>query len=67
MNAIPFENETPSKCNRYKYNHYNESDNLSTFCPAIYFNDSIIEKCTEFVYKTDEETILSEVRHIIHQ
>lgn len=61
INTIPFENKIPSKCNRFKYNHYDGSENVSTVCPAVYFNQSIIEKCNEFVYKTDEETILSEV------
>ncbi|KAG4070582.1 hypothetical protein HA402_011969 [Bradysia odoriphaga] len=58
-NAIPFEDEAPvDNCKRYKYSHHNQSDNLSSFCPAIYFNQSITEKCNEFVYKTDEDTIL---------
>lgn len=66
-NAVPFTDDKPNKCHRYKFNHYNESDNLSSFCPAIYFNQSIIERCDKFVYKTDEETILSEVKMPIQQ
>lgn len=67
INAIPVENGIPNKCNRFKYSHYNESDNLSTFCPAHYFNQSVIERCNEFIYKTDEKTILSEVITITNQ
>lgn len=63
-NAIPFENGAPKKCSRYKYNHYNESDNLSTFCPAIYFDKSVTQNCKEFIFKTDEQTILSEVNSV---
>lgn len=68
-NGIPFdENGVPKKCMRYKFSHYNESDDSSAFCPATYFNQSVMDlDCKEFVYKTDEETILSEVIQLAHE
>lgn len=60
-NGIPFENGAPKKCYRYKFSHYNESEDLLAFCPATHFDQSVVDHCDELVYKTDEETILSEV------
>lgn len=60
--AVPYENGvTPSKCRQYKYRE-NENASNESICQSTNFDSSLIMTCDEYVYKTDEITILNEVR-----
>ncbi|KAG4070683.1 hypothetical protein HA402_013603 [Bradysia odoriphaga] len=58
--AIPHSHNVPAKCLRYNSifdSHFKSSAN---HCDEMLFNDSYSVSCTEFIYKTDEVTILKE-------
>ncbi len=61
--AVPHSHNVPSKCLRYEsipLDSHNKRK--SNNCDEMFFNDSYSVSCTEFIYKTDEVTILKEVR-----
>lgn len=59
INAVPYHNDlTPLKCQRYQYRNESESDKL---CNINNFDTSQIVGCDNFIYKTDELTIVKEV------
>lgn len=71
-NSVPFESGVPSKCTRYKLRSSNDTStpyvdnnsknsNSSPVCPANMFDQTTTESCNEFVYKTEERTIATEV------
>lgn len=56
--AVPYHNSLkPSKCQRYQYR--NESS--EELCNITNFDISLITTCNEFIYKTNELTIVKEV------
>ncbi|XP_071050913.1 organic cation transporter protein-like isoform X2 [Onthophagus taurus] len=56
-NSVPYDDGLPKKCERYQ--HINITDQLLTEeCPAVNFDQNVIENCEEFVYKSPEKTIL---------
>lgn len=58
-NAVPFSKERPSACYRYARisNKYTADQ-----CTENHFNRSKEMRCTEYVYKTDEVSILNDVK-----
>lgn len=56
QNAVPFDNDKPSKC--YRYNFLNNTD---TECIANSFDKSDINRCYEFIYNTKDKTLVNEV------
>lgn len=48
-----------SQCSAYKYIPSNATDDEAT-CQPESFDRSVVEQCSEFVYQSDEKTILSE-------
>lgn len=52
--AVPFENDIPSSCNRYR-----SLDGSN--CLEESFNRLDVYQCNEFVYKTDDKTLVNEV------
>lgn len=56
-NVIPFENEKPTRCTRYEV----FSNLTTTMCTENDFNRSHVIGCNDFVYKTDEISILNSV------
>lgn len=51
-NAIPFENDSPSKCDRFENSNFN--------CSNENFDINKKVRCDKFVYKTNERSIQSE-------
>lgn len=64
LNVVPFYKHKPAKCSRYKYIGSTYGTNE---CLRSDFNQSAIIQCDEFVYQTDEVTILNEVNIQINQ
>ncbi|KAK4883414.1 hypothetical protein RN001_006733 [Aquatica leii] len=56
-NAIPAENENPSKCSRFQ-----RLNNSTKECNFSDFNRLVVEHCKQFVYETEEISILQDVR-----
>lgn len=60
--AIPHSHNVPSKCLRHESiavdSHFKRKVNN---CDEMFFNDTYSVRCTEFIYKTSELTILKEV------
>lgn len=52
--AVPFEKDIPSSCNRYKFLD-------SSVCSQNSFDPSDEYQCNEFVYKTNDKTLVNEV------
>lgn len=58
--AVPMEaNGKPSQCLRYVPDTKLRTDDLT--CPGVSFNRSQTEQCGDFVYATDEVTLVNEV------
>lgn len=60
-NAVPFRHNEPEKCFRYQSNTYANSSTHRDQCSFDEFDRTKIIKCDDFVYKTNEVTILNEV------
>lgn len=58
-NAVPYTNGKPSKCYRYA-NSTIQSHPLNETCGIIFDHDEEIQ-CSEYVYGTDEISILNDV------
>lgn len=58
--AIPFKNDRPKKCLRFANESLVGRDDSTETCPVKYFDRTQTEKCSEFVFKTDEVNILNE-------
>lgn len=58
-NAIPLENNKPSKC--YYYDHIDDFNKNASICDVNSFNRTNIVRCNEFVYQTDEINLVNEV------
>ena len=59
-NAVPFANDAPSKCMKFVIN--NATENFENCNKASDFTTQT-QRCHSFVYKTQEKSILQEVRH----
>lgn len=63
QNVIPMSsNDTIDKCHRYA----SLNSTQDGLCEASYFDTSKKLKCTEFVYKTNEINLQTEVIYFIH-
>lgn len=58
-NAVPLRHNEPEKCFRYPSKMYSNSS--AQECSFDAFDNTKQVKCDEFVYKTNEVTILNEV------
>lgn len=60
--AIPHSHNVPAKCLRYESIPFHANFKGKTnHCEEMLFNDTYSVSCTEFIYKTDEVTVLREV------
>ncbi|KAJ8921589.1 hypothetical protein NQ315_010494 [Exocentrus adspersus] len=59
INAVPYKGSTPEKCEMYLY-VTNSSDADGKNCSSDNFVTSHILRCSSFVYKTTEQSILQE-------
>lgn len=70
-NVVPYKHEKPTKCRRYERRPSENTTHLRSArgdkCPADDYNHAVEVKCDRFVYKTDEVTILNEVRITKHE
>lgn len=57
-NAVPYRHNEPEKCIRYSTKMYSNSSNRQ--CSLDEFDNTKRMKCDEFVYRTNEVTILNE-------
>lgn len=62
--AVPFNGKEPEKCARYQLAvaHPVGEGHAQNQCTQENFNRSVEIKCSDFVYKNDEVTILNEAR-----
>ncbi|XP_018564339.1 organic cation transporter protein-like isoform X2 [Anoplophora glabripennis] len=58
INAVPYTQGIPNKCDMYLYNSTAEAANET--CSASDFDKNEVSRCSSFIYKTDEESILQE-------
>lgn len=56
-NAIPYKNDKPAKCHRYRSFH---NDSLPGLCNAQDFDRSNVVRCEKFVYESEEVTIVKD-------
>ncbi|KAJ8979458.1 hypothetical protein NQ317_006772 [Molorchus minor] len=57
--AVPYSGSTPEKCDMYpRYDNLTEIDNQT--CTDDYFNKNSTLRCSSFVYKSTEKSILQE-------
>lgn len=60
--AIPHSHNVPAKCLRYESIPIDaHATSKANHCDEMLFNDSYPVSCTEFIYGTDEVTVLKEV------
>lgn len=58
-NAVPYKNKKPRTCERYKFVGGEEDFNVSEpNCSKENFDDSLVESCDNFIYMSEERTIL---------
>ncbi|XP_055316667.1 solute carrier family 22 member 21-like isoform X3 [Sitodiplosis mosellana] len=60
QNAIPYSNKKPSKCSRYERHIEPTLYSLYDICPESEFNRSHVIGCNQFIYKTDEISIMND-------
>lgn len=60
VNAVPYTQDVPNKCDMFLYNSTEIIANET--CPASDFDRNEITRCSSFIYKTEEKSILQEVK-----
>ncbi|CAH1173867.1 unnamed protein product [Phaedon cochleariae] len=58
-NAVPYKGSTPTKCEKYIFNGNHTNINYGS-CPFNAFDRNREIKCSSFVYRTEEKSILQE-------
>ncbi|KAJ8921588.1 hypothetical protein NQ315_010493 [Exocentrus adspersus] len=58
INAVPHTQGIPNKCNMFQYN--SSFTQNETTCSSSNFNNKTTNRCSSFIYKTQEQSILQE-------